>query len=171
MTCISSQSVWFVRYMEFDGRVKEMLRELHHISLATYRSQLIQKIRDYLQLERTSWSVYNPEGGEIGFDLYWPFHWDDLKHLNRLRDINVQKYIDMTKEMIKEYTPEFSYDNDWSIYDIYYKYKPSTDYFNWIPPFKSKLHNLELLLEIMYTIHNAYLYFQPTLQSWAVSTS
>ncbi|ELU04621.1 hypothetical protein CAPTEDRAFT_222921 [Capitella teleta] len=129
-----AKSAWALRYMEFDQRIKEVLRELHHISLSTYRSQMIQKIRQYLQLEKTHWSTWNPEGGELGFDVYWPFHWDDIHHLYRLRDIDIQKYINMAKEMINEYmpvTPEFN------LVDLYYRYRPSTDYFNWIPPFKT----------------------------------
>jgi hypothetical protein len=129
-----AKSAWAMRYMEFDQRIKEVLRELHHISLATYRSQMIQKIRDYLQLEKTHWSTWNPEAGEIGFDLYWPFHWNDLQHLNRLRDFSIQKYIDAAKIALEEYLPEMT---NFCMMDFYYKYKPSTDYFNWIPPFKS----------------------------------
>jgi len=104
------------------------------ISLATYRSQLIGKVREYLQLERDAWTVWNPQEGEIGFDLYWPFHWDDIKHLPRIKKIDTQKYIDMAKDLIEEYRPH----PEWSVYDFYYKYKPSMDVFNWIPPFKTR---------------------------------
>ena len=128
------QSVWAVRYMEFDERIKELISEINHISLATYRSQLIQKVRDYLQLEKTAWTVWNPEGGEIGFDMYWPFHWDDLKHLSRLREINLNKYVTMASELVDAYMPN----PEWNMYDYYYTYKPSNDVFNWIPPFKSE---------------------------------
>lgn len=129
-----NKSVWAVRYMELDQRVKELIREISEISLATYRSQLIGKVREYLQLERDAWTVWNPQEGEIGFDLYWPFHWDDIEHLPRLKQIDFQKYIDVAKEFIEMYRPH----PEFSFYDIYYKYKPSTDVFNWIPPFRSK---------------------------------
>ena len=126
--------------MEMDKRIHEMIKEISDISLATYRSQLIQKIRDYLQLERTAWTVWNPEEGEIGFNLYWPFHWDDIQHLPRLREIDLTKYVDMANELIEQYMPH----PEWNFYDFYYTYKPSADVFNWIPPYKCEYYGLML---------------------------
>jgi hypothetical protein len=128
------------RYMEVDERIKETLRELHHISLATYRSQLIKKIRDYLQLERNAWSVWNPQSGEIGFDMYWPFHWDDVHHLARVQNIDFGKYISMAKDSVQKLLPtipEMPRFAKFNIYDYYYAYKPSSDVYNWVPPFKA----------------------------------
>lgn len=125
-----------MEYVEIMERLKHIIYELHNINLDTYRADVVERIRAYLQLERTRWTVWNPESGEIGFDLYWPFHWDDLKHLPRLQEyfdnIDVSSYVNYARQQIVQYLPHAEF----SLYDLYYRYRPSSDVFNWVPPFK-----------------------------------
>ena len=63
--------------------------------------------------------------------MYVPVEIRDLQSLPRP---NVQRYITRVRNWINNYLP----DDDFQIYDILYKYKPSPDPYNWVPPFKGK---------------------------------
>ena len=64
-------------------------------------------------------------------EMYIPVEIRDLQSLPRP---NVQRYISRARNWVKTYLPEDGY----QLYDTLYKYKPSPDPYNWVPPFKSK---------------------------------
>ena len=52
----------------------------------------------------------------------------------KLSKLNYKYYINRVKKMIDDFSPN----TEWSVWDTFYKYKPSMDIKNWIPPFKSE---------------------------------
>ena len=75
------------------------------------------------------WLYFSPFQGE----MYIPVEIRDLQSLPRP---NVQRYITRARNWVNHYLP----DDDYQLYDTVYKYKPSPDPYNWVPPFKGKLH-------------------------------
>ncbi len=63
--------------------------------------------------------------------MYVPVEIRDLQSLPRP---NIHRHIARVRNLIKNYMP----DDDYQFYDTLYKYKPSSDYYNWVPPFKSR---------------------------------
>lgn len=78
--------------------------------------------------------------------MYIPVEIRDLQSLPRP---NVQRYITRARNWVNHYLP----DDDYQLYDTVYKYKPSPDPYNWVPPFKSKLHILTKTYETV--VNNA----------------
>ncbi|XP_064626174.1 apolipophorins-like [Lineus longissimus] len=92
--------------------------------------QFKKMIDNYMRLENTGFTVFDPRNGEIQFELWLPL---ELNTLREFPDISLETLkVEWTK-LKNKYWPE----SDYSFWDTYYKFKPNTDYFDWIPPFKA----------------------------------
>lgn len=96
------------------------------------KNQVLDVIDNYIQLDRTRWITRDPKNGQWEFDFWVPMR---LPNLQSLPDLpNFQQYINRVKDMAGDIIPE----SDWTFWDTWYTYKPSSDYANIIPPFKSE---------------------------------
>ena len=93
-----------------------------------------QWAEDYFQLSKNKWTKWDVTAGEYEFQLYIPV---DLPDLSFLRRWDVREYVQSIRDWIRARLP----DEDWTILDTVYLYKPSMDVYNWIPPFKSESIN------------------------------
>jgi len=99
-------------------------------SVTFLKKNSLYLVKDYLHLDSDRLITFNPREGQIEFQLYVPV---DLPELQKISFMDVNGWVDDLKDKAMSYVPDF----DYSIWDTYYKYKPSSDVSNWLPPFKA----------------------------------
>ncbi|GAB1606238.1 hypothetical protein Ahia01_000906300 [Argonauta hians] len=77
--------------------------------------------------------VFDPSNGEISAQLQYQGLITAYDHLlttgQSLAKLNVH---------LDRFTDKLAAFNDWTVYDTYYHYRPSSDIKNWVPPFKAR---------------------------------
>jgi len=120
-------------HFEVSKRLKTWAKNTYSNAVELLKDQVHEVTKQYIRLDRSGFTVYTPEDGEVQGELYLPLamnlKWEQLKNFN----MDVVK--DEANKLYSQYMPKF--DNDYSVWDTYYKYKPSTDMSNWIPPYKA----------------------------------
>jgi len=107
------------------------LKNLSKANWKNLQKQAMDALNEYLKLDRTRWTNYDPKNGRYTFELYVPF---DLKELNKLPKFDMAYYIRQAQRIMDD----LSFDEEWCVWDTIYKYMPaSLDVRDWIPPFKS----------------------------------
>ena len=114
-----------------EDQVNKYLEQLRSVTWASLKEKTRAYVAEYFQFSKNRWTVWDPVRGEYAFQIYIPF---DLPDLTFLQKLNIQKYIDQANTLISKYIP----DEDWSMIDTFYLYKPSTNMQDWIPPFKGE---------------------------------
>ncbi len=76
--------------------------------------------------------TWRGENGEYQFDLYLPLPLDDLQTTPKVT-VDLGKYYTQMKNLYDQYAP-----STWNLRDLYYKYKPSRDPREWVPPFRGE---------------------------------
>ncbi|XP_014673849.1 PREDICTED: uncharacterized protein LOC106814086 [Priapulus caudatus] len=91
-------------------------------------------VHQYIRPDISHVTVYEPEQGEIQYEQYLPF---EMKTLDEIPEVDVESlpYYSQIKAQYEKYEP---YIANYSMLDTYYKYKPTLDINNWIPPFKAQ---------------------------------
>lgn len=124
---------YYYDYYEIDSASRNLLSDVYTKVWTMMKNQALDVIDNYIQLDRTRWITRDPKNGQWEFDLWVPMR---LPNLQSMPDLpNFQQYINRVKDMAGDIMP----DSDWTFWDTWYTYKPSTDYANIVPPFKSKL--------------------------------
>ena len=118
--------------------MKVWLKNLSTANWKNLQNQAVNRANDYLQMDKTRWTTYEPQTGNYGFELYVPM---DLKEIKKLPSIDVNYYWKKAQKVWDDLT----IDEDWSVWDTIYKYKPSLNVRDWVPPFKSKNWPLNIL--------------------------
>jgi len=111
-------------------RFRDMFDSVSTDGVTFLRKNALYLVKDYLRLDSDRLITFNPSEGQIEFQLYVPV---DLPELQKVNFMDLNGWVDDLKEKAMSYVPDF----DYSIWDTYYKYKPSTDVSNWLPPFKA----------------------------------
>lgn len=75
--------------------------------------------------------VFDLEKGKIDIDFYLPF---PMKDFYRLPSFNVKKYFTKLEHIAEQYIPA----RNFSLWDVYYKYRPTGLSFDQVPPFTGK---------------------------------
>eukprot|EP00920_Eleutheroschizon_duboscqi_P012335 GHVT01029474.1.p1 GENE.GHVT01029474.1~~GHVT01029474.1.p1 ORF type:complete len:2008 (+),score=229.68 GHVT01029474.1:1639-7662(+) len=125
-------SKWLYEYLEVEENVMAIVRDLYKNGLVTLKNQAWEIADDYLKFDKTRFTVWLPEQGEMQAEAYLPIELSDLKSWPQI-NLNLMQYWNQVRDIFKAYMP----DKDWVIWDSFYKYKPSMDYKDWIPPFTS----------------------------------
>ncbi|XP_074643894.1 uncharacterized protein LOC141900764 [Tubulanus polymorphus] len=120
-------------HFEISHRVTKWAKKAFENGKDLLKDQVHEITKQYIQLDRSGFTVYSPEKGEIQGEVYLPLrmelNWDQLKNFNT--DVLKEE----AKRVYSQYLPKM--DGDYSLWDTYYKYKPSSDISNWIPPYKA----------------------------------
>lgn len=122
----------------YETHLKETLEGLYAGGMQYVKSKLYNKANDKLHLDQDRWTVWDPQRGEYAFQFFVP-EWP-MKMLSKIPDfpdmpdIDISQYVLKARNYVMSWIPE----GDWYVSDLYYRYKPSADIFNWIPPFKGK---------------------------------
>jgi hypothetical protein len=128
------QSQWAYDYYKIEENVLDFLRDIRDNGLDNVKANIAKKISDYFQFEKTKVTVWEPTQGEYQAELYLPFPMNDLKTIPQGL-FHVRRYIIQTRNTIKNYFPK-NEPNKWNIWDTFYRYKPTGDFYSWIPPFE-----------------------------------
>jgi len=90
-----------------------------------------QWIQDSFKFNRNRVITWDVEAGEFEVEMYVPSLTSQVSssYLMKLR-----QYLEQANDLFSSSMPISQ--ADWSLYDTFYKYKPSKDMANWIPPFK-----------------------------------
>ncbi|KAL5015760.1 hypothetical protein ScPMuIL_005349 [Solemya velum] len=125
---IYQQGVWTYQYWEVDDNLKELKDKIFE---SLYDTVMLEKSR-YLDcirnLRKPHIIVFDLEKGEIDVEIYLPVPTEDFYHLPSL---NVTKYFTKLRYMADKYIPA----RNFSLWDVYYKYRPAELSLNLIPPF------------------------------------
>ena len=114
----------------------EHLKSLKENGQKMLKVQVKVMLHDYLHIEKNRFTTWSPHTGRIEGQIYIPL---PMMNLQSLPSIPVQKYLNKVKELAVKYMF-----NRHTLVDIYYSYKPTTDIYNWIPPFKGKISYLRI---------------------------
>ena len=123
------QLVWTWNYWQVEDTITDFFRELYQDTMTSMKDKSKGFMDYYLQLEKNKVIKFKPAQGEIEFQVYVPAR---IQGLDKLPKFPIEKYISKLMALTKRVTPV----RQWAVWDTYYKYKPTTDYKNWIPPFK-----------------------------------
>ncbi|XP_021356772.1 uncharacterized protein LOC110452518 [Mizuhopecten yessoensis] len=85
----------------------------------------------FLNWHKNRFIVFDPENGHIEFEVYLP---SPTAALDRIPRFNVKKYVVRFNRAWEKYVVQL---RDLSFWDVYYKYMPSYNPRDWIPPFKA----------------------------------
>lgn len=122
-------SQWAVKYMEVEKKARQAVDWMKDQSIETAKDKALEWTKNYLQLEKTRFTVWDPQRGDFQVEIYLPI---TLRDLQTLPKIDVKKYVVRARNFINKYMPDNIY-----VWDYYYMYMPSADYTNWVPPFKA----------------------------------
>ncbi len=124
--------------MDVEKSTVSLLKNLLEGSVKFVKKNALYIVDDYLRLRKDRVIVYDPARGEIEFEIFFPVDLPTLQTVNFNLDLTTLKEsLKKAQAEIEAMIPEIDW--DYSIWDTYYKYKPSMDVANWVPPFKSKL--------------------------------
>ncbi|XP_033737047.1 LOW QUALITY PROTEIN: uncharacterized protein LOC117325169 [Pecten maximus] len=84
-----------------------------------------------LNWHRNRFVVFDPENGNIEFEVYLP---SPTAALDRIPKFSIKKYVARFNRAWEKYAVQL---RDLSFWDVYYKYMPSCNPRDWIPPFKA----------------------------------
>lgn len=84
--------------------------------------------------------VFDPENGNIEFEVYLL---SPSSALDRIPKFSFKKYVNRFKKVWERYVTQL---RDLSFWDIYYKYVPSCNPRDWIPPFQGEWRLIKCLL-------------------------
>lgn len=121
---------WLYKFLGLEQQVNELIEELRTMTWDKIKTKLRQFANDYFQLEKTRWTVWDPRRGEYVFQIYIPF---DLPDADMLKRFDPRPVLSQTRKWIRRQLP----DENTTLIDIAYMYKPPSDPRDWIPPFKS----------------------------------
>ena len=113
----------------------QMLDEITRLGYDTVRDRVVDIIKEYTQIGKTKFIVWDPIRGEFQIEIHLPL---PLKDLQSLPHAKIQSYINTIKSYLEAITPT----GDWNMWDTYYTYKPTSDISNWVPPFKGMYNNV-----------------------------
>ena len=123
---------YYYDYYEIDSITSNLVTDAYAHGWEVLKAQAVDLVDNYLQLDRTRWTTWDPQSGQYEFDVWMPLKMPSLQRLPEMP--NVRQYFARVRGMVRHIMPE----NDWIFWDTWYRYKPSSDYMNIIPPFKSK---------------------------------
>jgi hypothetical protein len=125
---------YYFSYYEIDSASRSLLSDFYTKVWQMVKTQTMDLIDNYIQVDRTRWTTWDPQNGRWEFDVWVPIR---LPNLQRLPDMpSMQAYMNRLKDMAGDIMPE----SDWTFWDTWYTYKPSTDYANIVP--HSRVSNL-----------------------------
>ena len=120
----------------YNKYVKNIVDQLYNGGVDYASSKVMEKANALLHFDQDRWTIWDPEAGRFGFQVFVPMDLlSKIPKLPELPDIDVGEYMDQVQDFVSDYIP----DEMPCLSDIYYKYRPSSDYKNWVPPFKSEL--------------------------------
>lgn len=127
------QALWSYRYLAIEEYAREIISDIYEST-----KQFI--IEDIAQLRLLHWDksrmiVFDPVQGEIEFELYLP---TAVEALDRVPRLDYMKYFKKLQRLtrIKNILEKYLH-HDFCLWDLYYKYKPTLNPRQWIPPFDS----------------------------------
>lgn len=134
-TFFSIQITQAYKRWNIEKTIKSYLIALYN-DFGTYIKEDIAKLK-FLHWDKNRIIAFDPENGNIEFELYLPTPADTLDSLPKSFNLRLIKSID--KFVRKIDSLELPKVFDFSIWDLYYKYKPSMNPADWVPPFDGKL--------------------------------
>lgn len=122
-------------YNKFDveTRTKAFVREAVVSAINFVKRNAYYLVDDYLHLEEDRILEWAPSTGHIEVQVYIPL---ETPSLQSVPEVDFASAYRRVKAQVVSLTP----DMEFSIWDTYYKYKPSSDVSNWLPPFKGTIN-------------------------------
>ncbi|XP_052061384.1 apolipophorins-like [Mytilus californianus] len=128
---LQKKITWAYKQWNIERTIKGYLIELYN-EFQTYIKEDIANLK-FLHWDKNRIIAFDPENGNVEFEIYLPTPADTLESLPRF---NFHKYVGRFDRAIKKIDnldlPKMF---DFSFWDFYYKYKPSWNPRDWVPPF------------------------------------
>jgi len=120
---------WAYDHYEIEERVKDAFKDAATLAVRFVKKNALYLAVEYLKIDQDKLISYEPRKAELEFQVYLPMEWP---HLQTLPSLDLSKTYKQIRDDVSQYLP-----TDYSLWDTYYKYKPSSDMSNWVPPFKA----------------------------------
>lgn len=131
------QITWAYKQWNIERTIKGYLIELYN-EFQTYIKEDIANLK-FLHWDKNRIIAFDPENGNVEFEIYLPTPADTLESLPKF---NFHKYVGRFDRVVKKIDKlDLPKMFDFSFWDFYYKYKPSMNSRDWVPPFDSKIHS------------------------------
>lgn len=124
------KSEWFYKLIGLEQQFNEWIARVRSMNWDTIKECIRKCVTDYLQLEKTKWTVWDPEHGEFAAQAYIPFELPDYSTLSRF---DPRPVMTQASDWVADQVPD---EADLSLLDIAYSYKMPKDIRDLVPPFK-----------------------------------
>lgn len=124
------QSNFASKYFEVKKTIDGIMRDIRQNGIKALRTNVVSWLKDYLKMDKDRFTV---DDGDVQFSVYVPLPLDDLRSIPKV-DINLSQYLRDARNIYNNYVPKC----DWSFWDYYYNYKPSSNIKDMIPPFNGE---------------------------------
>ncbi|KAJ8305570.1 hypothetical protein KUTeg_016115 [Tegillarca granosa] len=126
-------ALWSYRYLAVEEFARGIVSDIYE-STKQFIAEDIAQLR-LLHWDKARMIVFDPVNGDIEFELYLP---TAVEALDRVPRFNYMKYLRKLQRLIKikDFVDKYL-NHDFCLWDLYYKYKPTLNPRQWIPPFDS----------------------------------
>jgi len=119
--------------LEFDETVQGWLDDARNMDTEVAFRRVLAWIKQQLDSVSVDVVTFEPKMGEFEVRITMPFN---MKDLRSLPEIEIPDYFTQVGELYEEHMPTLNLP-DYSLWDTYYNYKPSSDPNMWVPPFNA----------------------------------
>ena len=123
-------SAAYTKY-DVEARTKAFVRDVVMGSVNFVQKNLFYLVDQYLHLDQDKIIEWNPAGGRLEVQAYLPLEAPSVQSVSFVNLASTYRNVRATAMSL---VPDF----DYSPMDTYYKYKPTSDVSNWLPPFKGE---------------------------------
>ena len=124
------ENKWMYQYLGLEQQVTEFIYKVRAMNWRAMKGMIQQSASEFLKLNKNKWTMWDPRKGEYAFEMYVPM---DMPDLTLLQQLDISDYLTSLRDALVRYMP----DDDWTLLDTIYAYKPKSDVRDWVPPFKA----------------------------------
>jgi hypothetical protein len=124
------ENKWMYEFLGLEPQVTRFVQTARAMTWQALKAKAQQSVGEFFKLDKNRWTVWDPQRGEFVFQVYMPI---DLPDVSLIQRLDPTKYIAYSNDLLSRYLP----DEDWSVMDTIYRYKPKADVADWVPPFKA----------------------------------
>ena len=123
------QGKWAYNYWSLDGKVRRAMMKLYEVTKDAVFKEINTLKDTWMDLDKSRIIVFDPQRGELQFDIYLPFPLQSLAHPV---SYSFDKYIMKAKRFFHRYVPGPKR-------SIWNKYVTPVDIVRWTQPFNGKM--------------------------------
>ncbi|GFO03307.1 apolipophorin [Plakobranchus ocellatus] len=140
MFAITNEVFSQMKHYKMESTLGTAMQRLSEMTKNLLLMELAKMKRTIMDFRKSRVTVYDPEHGELQFELYLPV---PLKSLYDEPQLNPELYITQAQRLLYspvEQVTKLLPDSNSSMWDMYYDHVPSTKPEDWVPPFDASAY-------------------------------